>query len=1289
MAVNETGAVFKALTFDGESSRDYGVYITGQAVYNAPERAVEMLTIPGRNGAFARDEGRFENIEVTYPAGMFADGQEDFAKAISDFRNMLCSRKGYCRLTDEYNPDEYRLAVYKSGLEVDPVLQKSGEFNITFECKPQRYLMSGERVFHVGDWNDTDIETGDIVTVDNTTGSNGLKSLTVNIEPKQDGTPSLDDTLYKAPYLFHATPNLNHNYNSVLSTLVGGSVAWNQLTKELNSSNWSQASGATLTFQNGEAICTNLPSTWGGMQTNENVPMTSGHKYLVTLTGRVVDSGTSATIGTGVFGTALNLATFTSTTKTTASAIVTATSSTNQHMNVANRNGSASFAIALVQVFDLTQMFGTAIADRAYTLESGTAGAGIAWLRSYGFFTKPYYAYNTGTMQSVKVSKYKSVGFNQWDEEVELGTINMSTGADASSTTQLRTKNYVHVLPNTTYYFKCLKWSNAACYDGDKNFIGAVPYRYSSTPGEYYLDVPANCYYIRFYLQASYGTTYNHDICINLHYDGSRDGEYEQYNAHEYAVEDVELRGTYKYDSVHDTIYADGDVYPADGQVTRKYASLSPTSCISGYVRQNGDYLGRIANNGKAVDNYNMPNIMSDKGLSILGANYQYTGEGSSLAINANNGDVLIVIAGVTTKADLDTWLATNTPTIVYEIATPTTESADPYNTPMVCDNWGTEEWVDTRTVPMPVGGYYRYGEFYDISSTDELNTHVSPNLCDESKLLDGYAYRQGDGTLMESSTKVAVPKLRLYGKDKIAISFDKTVQNTRVNWIVFNENGQKLYWDSQNTADSSWRISDDRVGKVLSFNYNVYPTAYAVGFYFDAADITVVGTISNVMMTFTNTVTDFIAYGDDYETALGETVYGCKADIIAGTGDKTFSSLDLGSLTWTLDVNEDGAKIYGATVSDIKPTQYWIGSRSGFYCDGLPLVLYDVDPTPDPDKFSDLHIGRYNTKVYVRDDNSADADELKRNVTGLTLVYPLNTPAVLTFTAEDIDLAETVNYIWNDEGTVTVEYGTDPYMIVNPTLFESSPLLSVKGYGTIGFNDRSIVVKNETLGRYTLVENKISNITGDFVLDSTNVANNGDDIWATTSVNLQFEGDDSITHIGAVTITTTPTSGEASIYRNTPRFTAIIDNITSNFTKGTTSTKTYNAAFSISYVKNNTSKTLTLSMSVTVKYTSSTDTINVSCVYTLGNNDFLYTGNHTYKANLIYVMSTKTMLGDPTYIDCDLGEAYKIEGGEYIPLNRYIDLGSELPGLAPGINEFQLSNTFTSVKLLPRWWTV
>ena len=68
---------------------------------------------------------------------------------------------------------------------------------------------------------------------------------------------------------------------------------------------------------------------------------------------------------------------------------------------------------------------------------------------------------------------------------------------------------------------------------------------------------------------------------------------------------------------------------------------------------------------------------------------------------------------------------------------------------------------------------------------------------------------------------------------------------------------------------------------------------------------------------------------------------------------------------------------------------------------------------------------------------------------------------------------------------------------------------------------------------------------------------------------------------------------------------------------------------------------------------------------------------------------STVGSLGHPTYVDCELGEAYKIDNGTFISLNRVIDLGSDLPVLVPGENEITFDNTYTSVEIIPHWWVV
>lgn len=130
------------LTFDGKSSADFGVWISGGGTFDAPARDMSMVSVPGRNGDLTFDNGRFNNISVTYPAFI----TRDFQPRIDEFRAWICSRHQYCRLEDTYHPDEYRLAIYKSGLNVSPTARNlAGSFTLTFDCKPQRFLKSGEQ----------------------------------------------------------------------------------------------------------------------------------------------------------------------------------------------------------------------------------------------------------------------------------------------------------------------------------------------------------------------------------------------------------------------------------------------------------------------------------------------------------------------------------------------------------------------------------------------------------------------------------------------------------------------------------------------------------------------------------------------------------------------------------------------------------------------------------------------------------------------------------------------------------------------------------------------------------------------------------------------------------------------------------------------------------------------------------------------------------------------------------------------------------------------------------------
>ena len=130
-------------TFGGYDSRDFGVYISGSGTYNSPKRDYNTYKVPGRNGDLIGKSDRLENVKVTYPAFSYAS----FDQNIADLRNALLSTDGYARLWDSYHQNEFRMGYYAGPLTVKARKRlDAGEYDLVFECKPQRFLISGETV---------------------------------------------------------------------------------------------------------------------------------------------------------------------------------------------------------------------------------------------------------------------------------------------------------------------------------------------------------------------------------------------------------------------------------------------------------------------------------------------------------------------------------------------------------------------------------------------------------------------------------------------------------------------------------------------------------------------------------------------------------------------------------------------------------------------------------------------------------------------------------------------------------------------------------------------------------------------------------------------------------------------------------------------------------------------------------------------------------------------------------------------------------------------------------------
>lgn len=238
-------------------------------------------------------------------------------------------------------------------------------------------------------------------------------------------------------------------------------------------------------------------------------------------------------------------------------------------------------------VVDLTLLLGSSLADYLYTLESGSAGAGVALLKKWGFCTKDYYPYDAGSLLSVQTSAH-----------------------------QMR--------------------------DADDNIIATYPLDSSLT-----------------------------------------------------------LRGVPKKDA-NNNFYYDGDTYSFDGTVTRKYGVVdlgtlswaSPTggvttAAVTGRLVGSRDILC-----ARYTTTQETATTISDKCVSTTTSNTRVIIRDDAVITGKTTAQIQTALSGIM---------------LVYELATPTTETADPYQELQIVDEYGTEEYIDTRTVPVPVGHNTRY----------------------------------------------------------------------------------------------------------------------------------------------------------------------------------------------------------------------------------------------------------------------------------------------------------------------------------------------------------------------------------------------------------------------------------------------------------------------------------------------------------------------------------------------------------------------------------------------------
>jgi hypothetical protein len=820
------------------------------------------------------------------------------------------------------------------------------------------------------------------------------------INPVQDGTPWIDSNVVnKVPYIKRAVVGTATRIgNHLFDKLVGGTVAWNQIRTNGNftaTTGWNSTNSTRSVLNN--IMTLTASSTASEIElydaSTNRMEVVENHIYF---TSYKVKSNVAITkMHHRGFIVKNNTSGFSANTENTIEIIGQATANKMQNLYFYGEfNTSDTINIKEIVCFDLTAMFGSTIANYIYSLEQATAGAGVAWFKA--LFPNDYYAYNAGELLSVKTSAHKMVGknlFDKTDNTIENNVrIATSTGGTYGAS-GYSVSPYIRVDSSKPYVLTSGIQSYFAGYDENKTFIGGGTWNDKASK-----NLLNTVEYVRFDFQTS-----GKDI-VQIE-QGSTATAYEPYKANVYALDsDLELRGLPKLDS-NNNLYYDGDTYSSNGSVVRKYAIVdlgSLTWATAVTADPNKTRFKATLNNAKKSDvTVGVRSICSYKYIALAAGNTYYPKEGYTIT---DDNALYIFDENYATATKEQFKTAMSGIYLVYELATPTEETADPFTNPQVCDENGTEEYVDNRTIPIPVGHETYQANICPITGFDELNIQqCGVNLWDEEWEVGNWNIADGTkGTLSD----------RIRCKNLIPVPANTTLYLCIPSGMSARVGGYKadgtyigqIIADSAVTARSFTPPSDCAY---INFNLlNTYGTTYN-------NDISINYPATDTTYHAYNTAST--TYAVSWQTEAG-TVYGGNLDLTTGVLTVNYAYVDVGSIEWTRKT--DGAIPYFRhDFTDSTLTQL----NRNFKCSHYQNVPFATIYSSGQDKSAASYT---NGILIISDTDYSDAQSFQTGNVGTQLIYELATPATYQLTPVQINALLGVNNIWHDaNGNTEVKY--------------------------------------------------------------------------------------------------------------------------------------------------------------------------------------------------------------------------------------------------------------------------
>lgn len=494
---------------------------------------------------------------------------------------------------------------------------------------------------------------------------------------------------------------------SVINKLIGASFAINQMIKNgnfTNTSNWG-AGNATFTVANGTGKFT-ATARYGGI--SQFISVNKNNKILFIGTGKAYTmSGVNfilrqVTPSNPYLDTNIRL----SSSETTYYKVLQLDSTlTSFSLRIQDNNSSnwGEVTFRNVMIIDLTQMFGPAIADRIYAMEQASEGSGVAWIKSFGFFNNSYYATDEGNIQNVKPSAHK----------VSASVVKWFTSRNISSQYAVSVYAEAVLKPNTNYTLYFRGANGASVYSNENIF---------TTIGTATLNGSLQ----RIALKTKTELPYNNSTRLEDGWSIFKNAQgntvvpnFTEFYIVEEGVKadppfsqiiplaDTELRGIPKLDS-NNNLYFDGDVYYPNGDVIRKYGVVDLGSLTwARDTATEGTVTGRFVSAGISA------NAIPQSINSIMSNGFSVKAGSSAMQDKCyridNSKNLIITDTAYTDATAFRT--AMNGVYLIYELATPTKETVTGYANPHILIRKGAEEFVDNRTVPLPVGHETEYAK--------------------------------------------------------------------------------------------------------------------------------------------------------------------------------------------------------------------------------------------------------------------------------------------------------------------------------------------------------------------------------------------------------------------------------------------------------------------------------------------------------------------------------------------------------------------------------------------------